>query len=457
MTGLSASGPTLPAADRTEDAVRERGLGVDERDQGAADLSRLEALLTERAQENSRLRGDLARLTVLLRDRLSHHGEVSASIPAAQRELESLRVARDEAVARALEAELGRAEANFRADEVLGHLRLAETSAGTQASPQASPDDSRRDQDQQLDLANARLSGTARGLASALAEAEDARDTAQAKLLLVEQDLNDAVARGRLLEREAAEGRDQLELAMLMARGQEPPVERPDQSSESDALRGEVNGLRARVDEGERAFGGIAARFKAVRAEADAAAQALAAQPSKPPDVEPAEDALLLRIVDLEQRVARETKNRSEVATELVGARAQGMVLGEQLAREQRDSAMCVEQQGAALREVRQALMAIAASLPDRSKGTSAANPHDSAPRGLGIATEPGLSADMDGVEEQLELRDGRIALLIKHLERERARTAAVARRLNELGRGSEPPPANAIAELTALFDGESS
>jgi len=463
MTGPSAPGTTLPAAGRTEELspAQERGLMVDayshvqdlgsdlDRDQGTAELGRLEALLAQRAREISRLRGELGMLTVLLRDRLSHGDAVSATIPGAERELEALRVARDAAVARAIEAEAVRAEANFRVDELLGHLRLGPGGAGAPASvPEPVP--SVPLDDRRLDIDYARLSGTARGLAAALAEAEDARDIAQARLLLTEQDLSDALARGRSFERSAAEGRDQLELALLMARSQDTTAEPATlRAQEDSALRGELNGLRARVDEGESAFAALADRLKAAQAAADAVVPARAIQPD--------EFASSSQIADLEQAIAREIENKSRLTAELAGARAQAMILGEELAREQRDARLRVDEQSSALRELRQTLTSLSAALPRTATGAVSTHPQGQSSGGLGIATEPGLPAYLDGLEEQIELRDGRIALLTKHLERERARTAAVARRLVELGRAAEPAPVSAIAELTALFDGESS
>jgi hypothetical protein len=291
-----------------------------------------------------------------------------------------------------------------------------------------------------------------------LAEAEDARDIAQARLLLTEQDLSDALARGRSLERSAAEGRDQLELALLMARGQETTAEPATlHSKEDSALRGEMNGLRARVDEGESAFAALADRLKAAQAATDAVVPARAMQPADQPVEQPGDSASSSQIVDLEQAIAREIENKSRLTAELAGARAQAMIMGEELAREQRDAKLRVDEQSSALRELRQTLTSLSAALPRTAIDALSTHPQGQSSGGLGIATEPGLPAYLDGLEEQLELRDGRIALLTKHLERERARTAAVARRLIELGRAAEPAPASVIAELTALFDGESS
>src|SRR4029078_7837695 len=70
---------------------------------------------------------------------------------------------------------------------------------------------------ERLDVTCARLTGTVRGLLSALAETQEGREVSQARLLLAEGDLQDVRTAARSLERELAESREQLELEALRA------------------------------------------------------------------------------------------------------------------------------------------------------------------------------------------------------------------------------------------------
>lgn len=82
------------------------------------------------------------------------------------------------------------------------------------------------EQDQALDRLgreNARLAGRARGLAARLAEAQELRGTAEARLRMAELELEQRQDELRALEAKLAETREQLELTMIQARGTNPP------------------------------------------------------------------------------------------------------------------------------------------------------------------------------------------------------------------------------------------
>ena len=100
-----------------------------------------------------------------------------------------------------------------------------------------------------LDVVCARLNGTVRGLKSALAEAEESRDSASARLLLAEQDLAMLAGRARMLERELAEAREQIELEALHSRALAQKLEGSLPAAVAARLGGEIAGLRARCDD----------------------------------------------------------------------------------------------------------------------------------------------------------------------------------------------------------------
>ncbi len=229
----------------------------------AREVARLERLLAARSQERRELHDELARTTALLRDALGRFAHV-APPPALPRDapgthaanqdtspdgshdaLERLRAERDAAVAQALEAEASRAETAFRLDETLGHLLAERASHAEQAA----------------------LFGTVRGLRARTAEAEEALAVADARVLLGEQDLVQAREQTRALEAQHQEAAERFEFELLHLRGAlasegaqvehaqiELALARDTSALEVSSLRGERDGLSARVDEGESAF-----------------------------------------------------------------------------------------------------------------------------------------------------------------------------------------------------------
>ncbi len=255
----------------------------------SAEVAQLEALLDARSRELQEQRAESTRIRGLLRDAVERF-ETSA-VAAAEQAVSELRRERDQAVARALESEAARADIRFRLDEVMGHLAAAGAAEGTQSG-------------ERLDVTCARLAGTVRGLISALAETQEGREVAQARLMLAEQDLAEARAITRALEREQAEAREQVELEQMQARRMSERFPGGLDAAAVSALRGELDGMRARRDEAERAFAGVAARIHA-----------------------------------LEQKIVRETESRGEAGSALAGAPAARMVLLVARARARADAA----------------------------------------------------------------------------------------------------------------------
>ena len=278
----------------------ELGVSAPEPDADAAELGRLEALLAERARALAAERAEASRLRALLNGALERFDVVAAAAtertPASSATLVR---ERDLAVARALEAEVARAETRFKLDTALGHLAVA---AAPRVDAEGEP----------IDVAYARLSGTVRGLEAVLAETEESREHIDARLLLMEHDLGDARIANRVLQRELAEAREQLELQSIASRQLEERFQGGLTAAETAARKGEADGLRARCDEAELA---------------------LARATSEQGSVSSAQRELVAKNGELQQALARETENRQEVVAELGRGHAERMMLADELAR----------------------------------------------------------------------------------------------------------------------------
>lgn len=240
------------------------------------EVARLEQLLAARARDARRLRGEVERRDALLRELTARIGSengggagaVQAAAPPAEREVDgALQTRCDAAVQRALEAEAGRAEALFALDEAVA-------GAGGGGG-----------------VALAEAEGTARGLRAALQEVREARDIAEARLILAEHDRDGAREQIQGLRRELEHAREQLELelvrvhaqqrataqqlelALEQSRSQAGTLDAPGSehaaevaAAQLDVLRGERIGLALRLDEAERALLALAATWPAGQA-----------------------------------------------------------------------------------------------------------------------------------------------------------------------------------------------
>lgn len=228
------------------------------------DYGRLELSLRERGHEILELRAEIERRATLVRDlveelRSQREGllldETSGAVDAERRlaeaaarlaqveaQLRSLRADRDAAVQRALRSDTERTEAGFRADEALGKLAEASEQHGRAEAERTGRE--------------AELSGFVRGLRARAAELEELRFQAEAQLALVRVDLDSARQANLSLERTVAELREQFELELVRATS----APRVDVSAtvraegEAELLRGERDGMRARLDDREIAL-----------------------------------------------------------------------------------------------------------------------------------------------------------------------------------------------------------
>ena len=186
--------------------------------------ARLERGLAEAAASLREANAEVERRGVLVRDMVEEIRELRTAIDGggalesiaaptasadvgptvAQDDLAALRAERDRAVARALDSEAARAEAQFAVDELMGRLVDLEGYVGDIA------------------LREADLEGRSRGLTSRLAEERELRGLEVARRALMEDDLEAARLRVLSLQREVAEVREQLELEMVRARGAPP-------------------------------------------------------------------------------------------------------------------------------------------------------------------------------------------------------------------------------------------
>jgi chromosome segregation ATPase len=347
----------------------------------AEEVEQLEALLGARAKELTEQRAELARLRALLRDAATRLD--SSTGAAAEPVIAELRRERDQAVARALESEAARAEIGFRLDEVMGHL------------------------------AAAGVGGTVRGLVSTLAETQESRETAQARLLLAEQDLLELRAEARTLERERAELREQLELEQLKARRMSEHWRGGLDAPAAACLRGERDGLRARSEESERAFAAAAAR-----------------------------------IAELEQVVAREIAGRGEVGSALAQAQAERMVLLEELER-----ARAIKPNPQTERHA-EALRAVRAELNELAAALRGAHQRKAGRGGLGgpaVGDDPeGATTSIEPVGS-LELQLAASEARLRHLEARLASAAATVGGLE--ASAASPGAAQQLAALRVLLE----
>ena len=374
-------------------------------DDVAAEVARLETLLAERAHAAQEQKAQLQHAQRVLRAAALSFERTAASGP----DPRQLTRQRDAAVARAIEAEAARAELSFRLDELLGYT--------TEASARPAADTT---------------ADTVRGLSSRLSQAVEAREVADARLVLAEQDLS--ILRGHVhtLERELVEAREQIEFEALRARGLAQQLEGALGAPQVAALRGELAGAGARRDEGEGVARALVAALEAARAGAQQSASQIQA---------------------IKQGLAQETETAREVADKLARALAEGVVLREQLAHARPDPHSDAEQKAAehnaaesrgradrmrdALREARHVLGELAGALERTVKTMPpvAKAPHEDA-ESSDQPTQPGMPTyieAMEGLEELVALRDEHIRDLTTKLALERDRTRAVERGLQAL------------------------
>jgi|GEM_PF-6599868 len=198
MTQTSAATPSLLEDPKISEevaappeAVLMAGAVTESHDEELADFTRLETLLFARTRSHGDLRRELDR-----RERLFREALVRMSTSTSQ-EFSALRAGYDAAVARAIEAEVARAELTFALDETRAQLTAAAPSGGVGESP------------------------------SVYARAADHSEQAYA--------LEDALRRAGS-ERAALAGENLAQRARV------------------EALRGELSGVRARLSESEQAW-----------------------------------------------------------------------------------------------------------------------------------------------------------------------------------------------------------
>jgi len=290
---------------------------------GPEDYGRIEASLRERAQEIIALQAEVERRATLVRDlveelRSLREGELvdetSAGADAERRlaetsartaELESqlrtLRADREAAIQRALRAETERTEAGFRADEALG--KLAEV-----AEQQGRADEERGRRE-------AELSGFVRGLRARAAELEEMRGQAEGRVGLLRLDLEFAKAANLSLERAIADLREQFEFQLVRATSapglEVSPIERSE--GELAVLRGERDGLRARLDDREAALVALQSAASAAPKETSTAQTASAG---------PADAELTAQLATAERDRESLESRASELAAALAAAEA---------------------------------------------------------------------------------------------------------------------------------------
>jgi hypothetical protein len=380
------------------------------------DVARLESLLAVRARERQDLAAELSRRTGLLRDAMARFADLPASAPevaprVADSNVEAMvhfAAQRDAAVARALEAEAARAEALFRLDEALGHLRMAQQSAGQDAE----------------------LQGKVRGLRVRLAESEEAREIAEARLMLAEQDLDDAGMKVTEQKRKAQELTEQLELMIVQAHSADGAhaSKLADLRTALSVARGHAQGLRARADESEQALSGVRAR--ALRAEhaAREALDKLVVARAEAAERQVEGQAATQRARELQQELATAEQSGRQLQNEVQRVReALNALQGEHRQR--------LQELHGTLKATREAALELGASVIDVVSGarTPATAPEAEVSEEL---TVPGTSLGFEAVEaleKKLQVSEARVQELEAALAGRASREVGVSTLKGEL------------------------
>lgn len=313
-----------------------------------ASYAELEARLHGQAKELTSVRAELERRAILVRDlveelRVARERAPIASKPAVSEGLPELDRVRAQLIGvqrRLGDAEGERAAAVFRADELAAQLERLRSSAAAPApapvvaapSGTAHPaptvasiaERERLERElrtlterhaaerESLFLAAAEAEGRVRGLGARVAELEEMRSLAEARLALTSDDLRRARERMRALESDAEQSREQLAVARM----------RPPAAEETDARReGELRGalhlareaLAAAQDERDgllreltRARSGLVLAEQEANAARDGATQLLAQERSELESLRGAEASARAALVELrEQHEAR--------------------------------------------------------------------------------------------------------------------------------------------------------
>jgi chromosome segregation ATPase len=372
------------------------------------EVARLEEHLRSRASELQALRARVTRAEGVVRDlmaQLESAARAEAARPPASSDDQALRDAR----ARAIEAEVARAEAQLRCDEALGHLADLEA---------------RQALAQQRGHEDAAAEGRERGLRAALAESEELRDVAIARVTLLDHDLKFAQAARAESERELAELREQLELALAHARSLAERYELGLDNQAADAVFAELSGARLRSAELDRAVSILGELLSAARADGQEQRRTLGAVRAELSARQTDHRHALSSFEHTERELARERERVRELAGELARKSAETMTLRDELAEarassaQARDSVRALEAnvataQGAlgasreladaaqrrsstlhgSLRDARAALVAVQAHLRAlRETESVLRDPHGE--------TEPGMPLTFDDISE---------------------------------------------------------
>lgn len=271
-----------PSESDTEEAISDQ----DERTTHTEEVERLEASLRTCGEETRELRAEVDRRNVLVRD-LVEQTQSNALV------IERLTSECDRAVSRAVEAEAARLEAVLRLDEVCGQLKVAGVSPA--------------DIHTALENHCANLSGRVRGMQSRIAELEESRDAAEARLVLKEHDLEVVREKSLSLERSLEEmgERFELELARSSATTSSPA---PDHIIEENiALKEKYEQAVERLSQAEKSVADLSEKNAVVESGTN--------------ELEDENASLRDRVEDLERDNAELESRISEYETGLEGER----------------------------------------------------------------------------------------------------------------------------------------
>jgi hypothetical protein len=365
------------------------------------EVARLEQLLRDQTRERRELAQELERRSALLRDACTRLTELGPKVAEAASEhaVRAIRDERDAAVARAVEAEVARAEATFRVDELMGQL------LGTGRT-----------------LEEIGPGPVERALTAKVADLEEQKQMADARLLLLEDELAQERAHSASIARERVEANERLEFELGQSRlwAETAQLKLAELLDARGALLGERDGLRARMEEAERALGAAQERLSRASRQGVELKDKLETERAERATQLTRTSAQSLQLEELRAELERVRRERAEAQTSNDALEASLGVLRDEIERERAQNA-----DGAS------ALVAREAELEELRAELERERSHSSA-RKVGLAEIEATLAEVQAEVETKQLqiaastkalaaRDAELAELREALEAERA------------------------------------
>jgi hypothetical protein len=268
---------------------------LDEDSDHDREIEQLEERLRASGNEVRELRAELDRRTAIVRD-LVEQARIDGL------DSRTLSSERDNAIARAVEAEAARVEAALRLDEVCGRLAVAGIS----------PEEIHTASEANC----AELSGRVRGMKSRIAEIEEARETAEARLVLKEHELIETQEKALSFERQLEEMKERFEIELTRTTLAPSNDKTEELVKENALLRETCDGLLKRSTDAERLLDEARDNTAAIQAATDDIKEENAALRASVEELQRAQAELQLQVAEKEQAFEGERHKSNQVIAE---------------------------------------------------------------------------------------------------------------------------------------------